>query len=42
MLCPILVLRGSMHVLRTCVDMHGELGWPKCVGFLGWFKWLGC
>ena len=41
MLHLIWVLRGSMHMLRTCEDMHGRVGWPKCVGRLGWFKWLG-
>ena len=31
-------------VLCTCSEpvniCMGESGWPKCVGMLGWFKWL--
>ena len=36
MLCLIWVLRGSMSMLRTCEKLCGVLGWPKCVGELGW------
>ena len=35
----ILALRGSMSMLRTHENMHGGVGWPKCVGILGWSKW---
>ena len=28
-------------MLRTCEYMHWEVGLPKCVGMLGWFKWMG-
>ena len=30
-LCLIWILRGSMSFLRTCENLCGELGWPKCV-----------
>ena len=25
-----------MSMLRTCEKLCAELGWPKCVGMLGW------
>ena len=27
-----------MNMLRICGKLHGELGWPKCVGMLGWLE----
>ena len=30
-----------MCMLRTCENIHGGVGWPKCVGMLDWCKCMG-
>ena len=42
MLHLIWALGSSVSMLRTCENCMGELGWPKCVGMLDWFNWMGC
>ena len=41
MLHLVWALGSSVSMLRTCGKVHGELCWPKCVGKLGWFNWVG-
>ena len=28
-------------MLRNFEKLYGEMVWPKCMGMLGWFKWVG-